>query len=330
MLQAQLTSLKEATKNDRYQIVLGLSGGIDSSYLALRAHEWDLRVLAVHVDAGWDTPEALANINLVIESCGFDYQVVTPNWETIRQLQLASFRSGLRNQDIPQDHAFFSGLYGIAHDNHVRNVLSGWNVATESIISKAWGEPAMDSWLVRDLARRHKIQLRDNYPLVGAYEYFVQNPYVRRMKVLTPLNLMPYSTLMALRYLSDEIGFTDYGSKHSESYLTRYIQSYYMPKRLGIDKRQAHLSSRVLSGEITRTEAIEALSLPPYDPQLFESDKAIIAERLEISLDELESFSSMGPNPTESIFTQAPLRRIIKSLQTKMEAVSGRRIGTYS
>lgn len=328
-LEEELERLRNSTKNNLYQVVLGISGGIDSSYLALKAKEWDLRVLAVHVDAGWDTPEALDNIRLLLAHCNFDYRVITPNWETIRKLQLAFLRSGIANQDIPQDHAFFTALYNIAQINGITHVLSGFNVASEAVSSRAWEESGIDSWLVRDVARKTGLHQLDGYPLTGLFEYYITNPIVRKMKVLSPLNFMPYSTSRALNELVTTLEFRDYGPKHSESYFTRFYQGRYMPERFGIDSRNANLSNRINSGEIDRQSALNTLSTPAYEADLLEADTAIVAEKLQISVDELEAYIQMPPGYTRRFASQASIRRALKRLQTQFEKVSSRRVGRY-
>lgn len=322
ILERQLEELREATRDDEFQIALGLSGGIDSSYLAMKVKEWDLRVLAVHVDAGWDTPEALTNIEHLSENCGFHHIVVTPTWETIRRLQLAFFRSGVVNQDIPQDHAFFTGLYRTANKYRVRHVLSGSNIATEGVQSTSWGEDAMDSWFIRDIARRDGMYRFPGYPLIGFAEYNLINPKVRRMRVLAPLNLMPYSRRGAIAELAESVGFVDYGGKHAESYFTRFLQQHYMPTRFHIDKREGHLSSRVLSGELTRQEALQELSEPLYKDDMFRDDIRIISERLMISEDELLGFAQMDPHPTRRFLSQTGTKTVIRSV---LHRLPGRR-----
>lgn len=329
ILRQQLNLLRRSTASDRYQAVLGVSGGIDSSYLALKAAEWGLRVLAVHVDAGWDTPEALENVDSLISYCGFDYEVVTPRWETIRQLHLAFLRSGIANQDIPQDHAFFTGLYETAHKYRVRTVLSGFNISTEAIASKAWEEPAMDSWLIRHVAWRDGMRHLEEYPLTGLIDYYVRNPYIRKMTVLSPLNYQPYRIDDALAVLKSKTGFIDYGVKHSESFFTRFYQGRYMPERFGIDPRRAHLSNLIHSGEITRALALQKLEEPTYAPALREADTERVAGRLEISRAELESYVAMDPELKGRIISQALIRRPLKRLQVGVERLRGRRVGRY-
>ncbi|MHB1140014.1 MAG: N-acetyl sugar amidotransferase, partial [Microthrixaceae bacterium] len=255
-LEKILEDVRAAGNGHEYDVVLGLSGGVDSSILALRAKDWDLRVLAVHIDAGWNTELAVNNIERILEHCEFDLHTIVLDWEDVRELQLSFLRSGLSNQDVPQDHAFFAGLYKDAAKRKIRYVLSGGNIATESVFPKNWHGSAMDLRTLKDVHRRYGTKKLKDYPTIGFLEYYLVNPYIRRVKVLRPLNYMPYDRVAAIAELEERIGFKDYGRKHGESQFTRFFQNYYLPHRYGYDKRRPHLSSMILSGQLTREAAL--------------------------------------------------------------------------
>lgn len=324
-----LDEIRAAGRGKEYDCVLGLSGGVDSSILALRANDWDLRVLAVHVDAGWNTEAAVNNIHGIVERCGFDLHTIVLDWEVVRDLQLAYLRSGLANQDVPQDHAFFAGLYADAVSRKIRYVLSGGNIATESVFPKAWQGSAMDRRSLRDVHRRFGTRKLEGYPQIGFLDYYVVNPYIRRMKVVRPLNYLPYDREAAISELEERVGFKPYGRKHGESQFTRFFQNYFLPRRYGYDKRRPHLSSMILSGQITRDEALATLTEPLYDDAELAADTAYFLKKMRLTPEELEQMIE-APHRLHSDFrNQDRWYAALKATQRVAERITGRRLGMY-
>ncbi len=287
-LNAILRKIKTDCKNDEYDCVIGLSGGIDSSYLIYKAKEWGLRVLAVHVDAGWNSELAIKNIENVCKYAGYDLHTIVINWDEMRELQIAFLKSGTANQDIPQDHAFFAGLYNYAIKFNIKYVLTGSNYATESILPASWGYDAMDSKFLLDINKKFgKIKLK-NFPIVSFWKLHIYYPYIKRMKVVKPLNFIYYDKDEAIKTLQDKCGWRYYGGKHHESRFTKFFQAYYLPWKFGYDKRKAHLSSLIVAGFMTREEALEELKKPLYDHQELLEDKKFIAKKLRLSDEEFE------------------------------------------
>lgn len=288
-LERMIQTVKAYGKGKRYDCIIGLSGGIDSSYLAVKVAEWGLRPLVVHVDAGWNSELAVMNIEQVCRRLGFDLVTHVVDWEEMRDMQLAFLRSNLANQDVPQDHAFFAALYGYAEKADIKYVINGSNFATESILPATWGYDAMDATHVKSIHARFGSRPRGDFPIVSFFDLNVKYPFILKMEVLRPLNLLAYKKEDAIRILEKDYGWRYYGGKHYESRWTRFFQAYYLPYKFGYDKRKAHLSSLVLSGQMSRADALEALKVPLYDPKLLSEDKLFIAKKLGLSLLEFEA-----------------------------------------
>jgi len=287
-LERMIEQVKDEGTGRDYDCVLGLSGGIDSSYLALKAHEWGLRPLVVHVDAGWNSELAVQNIERIVKHCGYELHTHVVNWEDMRELQLSYLRAAVANQDVPQDHAIFAGLYHFAIENKVHYVLNGGNVATEGIFPTAWHGAAMDARNLKAIHARYGTQQLTDYPLISFSQYYFWYPVVRRMTPLRPLNLMPYSKDDAISELEEQIGWRAYPRKHGESLFTKFFQNYYLPTKFGYDKRRPHLSSLVASGSITRDRALGLLQEPLYDCEELRRDRQYICRKLRISDAEFE------------------------------------------
>ncbi len=284
--------IKEERKNYEYDCILGLSGGLDSAYLALVMKEYGMRPLVVHVDAGWNSELAVYNIEKIVKYCGYDLHTHVMNWPEVRDLQLAYLKAGVANQDVVQDHAFFASLYHFAVDNKINYVISGGNIATESVIASAWQHGAMDAINLKAIHRKFgKLPLKD-YKVIGFLQYYFYYPFVKKMKVIRPLNYLPYSKDFAQKELEDKVGYKSYGRKHGESRFTKFFQNYYLPTKFNIDKRRSHLASRILSGDITREEALDELNKPLYDEAELTEDKHFVAKKLGITVENLDEMTS--------------------------------------
>lgn len=286
-LEAAIERIQIYGKGRDFDCVLGLSGGIDSSYLALKAFEWGLRPLVVHVDGGWNSELAVQNIECLVKHCNYELHTHVVNWVDMRELQLAFLRAGVANQDVPQDHAFFAGLYHFATKERVRFVLNGGNVATEGIFPSAWHGAAMDATNLRAIHKKFGSQDLIDYPLISFARYYFWYPVVKRMTPFRPLNLIPYSKDLAIKEL-EEIGWRAYPRKHGESIFTKFFQNYYLPTKFGYDKRRPHLSSLICSGQISRSAALTEISKPLYDNDELRRDIQYVSRKLQISLDEFE------------------------------------------
>jgi len=272
-----------------HDCILGVSGGVDSSYLAWLACQLGLRPLAVHLDGGWNSETAVRNIQNLVTHLNLDLVTYVVDWEEMRALQAAFFRAGVANADIPQDHAINAALYHLAAQYGLRYILTGTNSATESCLPRAWGHTNRDLRSLKGIYRHFGGRRFRTYPTVGIAEEFLYYRLYRGIKRIAILDYVPYSRHDAATLLQDKTGWSSYGDKHHESVLTRFFQAYYLPQKFGFDKRRAHLSSRVLSGEISRGRALAEMTKDPYSPSLLRQDSTYICDKLGILAEELEA-----------------------------------------
>lgn len=291
-----LDTIRKDGEKNTYDCVIGLSGGVDSSYLAcLTVKEFGLRPLAIHVDAGWNSEIAVHNIEMLVRKLNLDLYTEVIDWEEVQDLQRAYIRAGVANQDVPQDHAFFTVLYKMTRQNNIGYFLSGSNYATESIIPKSWGHNALDARNLRAIHASFGERPLKKYPLLSIYENYIYYPYISKLKNIRPLNYIPYNREEAIVYLKREVGWKNYGDKHHESRWTKWFQSYYLPTRFGYDKRRAHLSSMVMSKEVTREEALSNLNAPSYNENERRIDEEFIIKKLSMDSDEFANCFKRKP-----------------------------------
>ena len=306
-----IEQIKKDGIGKKYDCILGLSGGLDSSYLATVAHEAGLRVLVFHTDTGWNTEIAVSNIESIASSYGFPLHTHVIDWAEMADVQRAFLRAGVPNQDIPQDHAIFSAFYTYAARQGIKWVLSGSNYASESILPKAWGYDARDAFHLKKIHARFGEHSLGKFPLMGHLRFGVEFTVLRGMKVTKLLNLVPYKRQEAMDRLARETGWQYYGAKHFESRWTRFFQAYWLPEFFGYDKRLAHLSSLILTGEITKEGAQHEMKQQHYSPSLREEDIELIARKLKLRNDEL----ALLKNPSiRSHFHYPTSRRLTKFL----------------
>lgn len=287
-LDAIVAQIKERGRGHDYDCIMGLSGGVDSSYVAYTAKRLGLRPLAVHFDSGWNSELAVNNIENIVKKLGIDLHTHVVDWEEMRDLQLAFFKASVANCDIPTDHAFPAILYREAARNGIKYILSGSNYATEFILPSAWGYQSGDLRHLRDIHNRFGLHKLREYPTIGFFQQYIWYPYVRGIRTVKPLNYLPYNKFEAKKTIIRELDWRDYGGKHYESVFTRFFQGYYLPVKFGYDKRRAHLSSLINAGQVTREEALTELGHPTYDPKLQADDKAFVAKKLGVSVAELD------------------------------------------
>lgn len=280
-----------------FDCIIGMSGGIDSSYLTyLAKEEFGLRPLVFHVDAGWNSQEAVNNIERLVDGLGLDLYTQVIDWEEMRDLQLAFFKSGVPHIDTPQDHAFFATMYNFAEQHRIKYILTGANYSTECIRNPIeWMYYQSDSTQLRDIHRRHGTRPLKSFPLTSILKHKVYLRYVRQIQVVRPLNFVPYLKADAMRLLMDRFGWQPYPQKHFESRFTRFYESYWLPKKFGYDTRKVQYSSLILTHQMTRAEALERLRVPAYDEATIAQDIEYVATKLRIAVPELESYLT-GPN----------------------------------
>jgi N-acetyl sugar amidotransferase len=319
-LQAQVRAIKERSRGRPYDCIIGLSGGVDSSYVAWKVLDLGLRPLAVHVDTGWNSELAVSNIERISKKLDIHLYTHVIDWEVMRELQLAFFKAGVANCDIPQDHAFVAVLYKAAIKHGISSVISGHNLATESILPESWGYTSIDRKHIRAIHSRFGKGSLANYPSYSLLQYTFWWPYVRRMKIFPILNFMDYRKTDAKQFLMDRFDWRDYGGKHYESRLTKFFQSYYLPTKFGFDKRRAHLASLIVSGQCTREAALEELDRPLYDARQLAEDKAYIAKKLRIGEAELDGIIAAPGQRHEDFASNQALINYLLELKAKLAA----------
>lgn len=309
LLEESLRKIKEAGKNRPFDCILGLSGGVDSSYMAYLAKEWSLRPLIVHFDNGWNDELAVRNIEIIVKRLGFRLHTFVMNWPEFRDLQRAYFKASVLDLEIPTDHMIFGALHQIALEHKIKYVLSGNNFATEWLLPPSWYYSKFDLENIKGIHRVFGEVPMKHLPKLGAW----QQLYYQRIKVMTDikiLELVPYKKTEAMQFLIDEFGWKYYGGKHYESVFTRFYQGYILPTKYGIDKRKAHLSNLICNGEITRTEALEELSKPTYDLDRQKADKRYVAKKLGWTEAEFDSILALPPRRHEEFGTDVRQRRL--------------------
>lgn len=293
-LDTLLSEIKEWGRGREYDCTIGLSGGADSSYLAyLAAKKWGLRPLAVHVDTGWNSPYAVRNIENLVKTLNIDLYTFVIDWEEMRDLQVAFLRSGVANQDTPQDHAIFAKLFSFTAENKIRYVLSGHNIATESVLPESWEYTPRDDKHIRAIHRQFGSRPLKTLPIMSVFRSFLYArlapiKFLPGMKIVNPLNFVEYNKDQVKTELSQAVGWQEYGAKHFESRFTKFFQAYWLPKRFGYDKRRAHLSSLILSGQISRDQALSELERPMYPPNELAEDMEFVRKKLELSESEFK------------------------------------------
>jgi len=279
----ELVPIVEKIKKSRrgYNCILGLSGGIDSSYTAYIAHELGLKAYLIHFDNGWDTDAAHHNIDMIRENTGWKGLDVYVDSEEYRDIQLAYLKAGVINLEAITDHAISALVYQIADLEGFRYILSGQNWATEGILPKSWGHAARDLGNIKDIHKKYGTMPMRNIPRIGLLERLYKE-YIQ-FKIIKPLNYINYNRAKAMKVLEEEWGLVPYGSKHEENILTRFFQNFILPQRWGITKRRAHLSNLICSGQMTRQTALDLLDDAVYDT----FDQEFFHEKLGMTLKEV-------------------------------------------
>lgn len=290
--------IKKEGQGKEYDCILGLSGGTDSSYLAYIAKEkMGLRPLIYTVDTGWNLNVAVENIERLVRSLDLDMYTEVINWDEMKDLQLAFFKAQVAYQDLPQDHVIFAGLYNYAVKNGIKYVLTGSNNATECVRPPIEWVHLNDLKLIKDIHKKFgKTKLR-TLPMCSMFKYRLYYQYIKGMKRVAPLDMIHYDKDAAEKELKEKFGWEKYENKHYENIFTRFYEGYYLPKKFGYDKRKSYFSNLVLTGQMTRTEALEKLKESPYSENMMHDDMEYIAKKLGISTLEFEEIIN-GDNKT--------------------------------
>lgn len=299
MLAPVIEKIKKDGKGRDHDCLIGISGGADSSYVTYLAKEkFGLRPLILHADAGWNSQEAVNNIEKLIDGLNLDLHTEVIDWEEMKDLQVAFLKAQVPHQDTPQDHAFFGVLYNFAAKHGFKYIVTGANYATECVREPLeWHYHAMDVNQLQDIHRRFGKRPLKTFPTVGIFKYKLYYRYIKGIRVVKPLNYVPYNKEEAMQTLVARFGWQRYAHKHYESRFTRFYEGYWLPKKFGYDKRRAHFSSVILTRQMTRDEALKRIAQPAYDEQTMSQDFEYVAKKLDLTVSELQAIMK-GENKT--------------------------------
>jgi N-acetyl sugar amidotransferase len=315
-----ISQIKTEGKGKKYDCILGVSGGVDSTYLAYLVKEEGLRVLCVHFDNGWNSELAVKNIQNIVEKCGFDLFTYVIDWEEFKDIQLSYFKANVIDIEAVTDIAIFSALDMICKEQRIKHIIDGRNVVTEVTLPEAW--ICKNTSNLKDIHNQFGTLKRKAYPLI--------NPIRRRIVARTKpfqswplLNYVHYDKVQAKKTIISELNWRDYGGKHYESVFTRFYQGYILPEKFKVDKRKAHLSNLIFSGQLTKEQALAELQEPIYPSHLFEQDYQFVIKKLGYSSDGFQAYLQQNPVPHQnyqmslSIFDEIPFLKPLKSLFRK-------------
>ncbi len=293
-LEQLVAKIKAAGQGNDFDCIIGVSGGLDSSYLTyLAKHQMGLRPLVLHVDAGWNSQEAVNNIEKLIDKLKLELFTEVIDWEEMRDLQLAYLKAGVPQIDAPQDFAFFYTMYKFANKHNVRYVLTGANLSTECIRNPVEWSYYGDSVQMRGIHRRFGTRPLKTFPSAHILWHKVYLPYIRGIRVVRPLNYGPYVKTEAIKLLATELGWQPYAQKHWESRYTRFVEGFWLPTRFGYDTRKVQYSALILTKQMTRDDALCRLQNTAYDKDEIVRDFEFVATKLGISTDELRCYLTM-------------------------------------
>ncbi len=284
------SKIKEKSKNKKYDCLIGISGGVDSCYLAhILKKEFNLRILAIHVDTGWNSTISVNNIEKIIDALDIDLYTEVIDWKEMKDLQLSFFKANHPNLDIPQDHAIFASLYNYALKNNINYILTGGNFSTECIREPLeWAYHASDLRHIREIHKLFGNQKLKNFPLCDIFTYKIFYKYFKNINTFQPLNYINYNKDEAMNILEKNYNWIRYANKHYESRFTKFYEGYWLRKKFNFDKRRAHYSSLILTNQMTRKEAIKKLKDEPIEDIDIKNEFRFVCEKLDITEEYLE------------------------------------------
>ncbi len=295
LLQELIERIKTKGQGKKYDCLVGISGGVDSCYTAYLCHQWGLRPLLMHMDNGWNSDIAVKNVKKIVDKLGLDYMSYVLDWQEFREIQLGFLKSSIVDLEMPTDIAIAASQYETAAKNGISFMISGGNFSGEGILPLSWGYHVLkDEKLYRHIVKKYAKAKLKKVPIVGL-KGEVYYKFIKGIKTVYPLNLVDYNKDEAREFLKKEFDWQDYGGKHHESKITGFWQSYVMPTKYNMDYRRATYSSQIVSGQITREEALQKLEALPYNPDNVEKDKAFIAKKYGITIDKLNEYLMRPP-----------------------------------
>ena len=319
-LEAMISEMKETSKNDEYECLVGISGGIDSSYILYYGFKKGLRMLAVHIDDGLDNPVAVNNINKLVNATGARVINISPDRKEYADILYSLFKASVSNLAIAQDNLIAKALQDYADQNGIKYMLDGSNFAHESILERGKAVNPADKKFILSIQKKFGRTTIKNIEFMSLWDRYIARHSSKKVKHIRPLNYMDYQVQKAIRELEDFCGFEYYGGKHYESILTRFMQCYYLPVKFGVDKRKSHYSSLIMSGQMSREEAIRRLKEPFYpNDDMLNADMNFLAKYMNISDEELKECLDRPPvemtsYPHSILNNLAPIARKLRKL----------------
>lgn len=327
LLKSMIAKIKDFGKDKKYDCLIGVSGGVDSSYVAYLAKQYNLRALCVHFDNGWNSELAVENIENIVNKLGYDLYTYVINWEEFKDLQLAYLKASVVDIEVLTDHAIYGTMFKIAKENNIKYVLGGHNVATEGILPYHWTYNKKDYINIKAIHKAYGQRELKTFPFLDKkMKKFIQNSGV---EFVNYLNWVPFIKDEVKDLMKKELNWRDYGGKHYESIWTRFYQGYILPTKFKIDKRTAHYSTLICSGQMTREEALEAIKEPIYDPELLKRDIEFVEKKLGLTHQEFENLMKLPVRDhrefdTEgSFFNYYPALKPLKPLWGKFKNLTG-------
>jgi len=285
-----INKMKAYGRNHKYDCLLGVSGGVDSSYLAYLCKEFKLRPLIIHFDNGWNSELAVINIQNLLAKLGFDFKTYVIDWEEFKDLQLSYFKAGVVDLEFPTDHAIIASMFHIARKHKIKYVLSGHNIVTEgTYLPKSWVHSKLDYINLKDIHNQYGSIKLKTYPYLSFFKKLYYNLVVK-FEYVQLLNYVDYNKDEVKKKLISDLSWRDYGGKHFESIFTRFYQGYILPEKFNIDKRVFHYSCLIQSGQITKEQAIKLLEEPLYDSNMLKSDKDFVLKKLSFTNESFDDY----------------------------------------
>ena len=312
--------IKQRGKDKEYDCIMGISGGVDSTYTAYIAKKYNLRPLCVHLDNGWNSELAVSNVENIVKKLGFDLQTYVIDWEEFKDLQLSFMKAQVVDIEMLTDHAITAILYNLADKMGIKYILSGGNIVTEAIMPTSWTHRKSDLKNIRSIQKKYGAKKITKFPTASTLkiEFWYKN--VKDIKMVNVLNYVPYVQKNVMTIIENELGWKYYGGKHYESIFTRFYQAYILPNKFDIDKRKAHLSTLICSEQITRPEALEYITNDSYDSTMLVGDKDFVLKKLNLSENDFEEYMK---TPPKSHFDYPSDNTIIEVL-SKLKKIIGK------
>ena len=324
-----VTQIKKDGKGKKYDCITGISGGVDSTYLCLQAKNMGLRTLVVHFDNGWNSELAVKNIENIIGKLGFDLYTLVVDWNEFKDLQLAYLKASVVDIEALTDHAIAGTLYKLAAENNIKHILSGYNIVTEATLPSYWVFNKTDDANIKDIHKKFGTAPLKTYPFFGLKQKKMYAG-LKGINTINLLNYLDYNKQAVKEIITKELGWKDYGGKHYESVFTRFYQGYILPIKFGIDKRKAHLSDLIYSGQITKAEALEELKKPIMEQEQLQQDYGFVLKKFNLSVAEFETIISAPRREhtefatIQTIYSKYPLLNIVKPLVNELRKMGAK------